>query len=511
MQQRRFAVRLSAATLCALFFLGFLMVQRPAAQSNTGKQLTAAADHPDRAETDQRTDNGSSKDRPNRASKKRANERSKRKGKQVTAAAKAPDATTTTAPAPSTAPSTSKAPATNGAAQAGAPSTPSGDPAAAPAPPPAPAPQGTATCADRGSAGTRSALLGQIDGFAAVAGTTGAGHNGATYVVTNTNDSGPGSLREGMQAGGRWVVFDPQAFPAGAERVIRVQSPIMVAADTTLDGRCANVRLEGAGADVILTIGEFGRRATSNVVVSNVKIGPIPGNGGAQSGDGIRIVWGSDRFFVSHVEIFKANDEAIEISRGDQGRMRGTIANSLVRDTRKAILVGDGTKNNEKQGGWATGAHRIQVTFHHNWFLRNQIRNPLVVDSSVHLYNNLIDTYGLAHTPDDGAGIELGGNAWVWAQANVVNQPSPSGDYCGIDVVNYGSLGVTGQSHLSSNDNAFRGIARECAWSGPAPAVPSAPPYAANIEAIGDGGGLVSRLTSQNAATPGRAGWVAMQ
>ena len=366
-------------------------------------------------------------------------------------------------------------------------------------------------CNTLADAPSRAMLLDPVSGFARLADTTGAGLDGELFVVTTPADRGPGSLRDGLEQGGRWVVFDKAVFPIDREVVIGVESPIMVGANTTLDGRCANVRLDGSsGTDGILFIGDFGFRGTSNVMVSTVKVGPVPGDGDEQSGDAIRVTWGSDRFFISHVELFAAEDEALDITRGDRGLMRGTVAHSLIRDTQKAVLVGDGTANNEKRGGWATNAHRIQVTFRDNWFLRNQIRNPLITDSTAHIYNNYVSAYGVPTSTEDGAGIEMGGNAWVWAESNVIEQASATGDYCGLEVADYGSLGVTGTTYLNTAGNVFRGIARLCESAGPGRPIPIAPPYAYTAELVaGDGAKLVARLTSDDANQRGRAGWIA--
>ena len=366
-------------------------------------------------------------------------------------------------------------------------------------------------CDTLGDAPSRAMLLEQVDGFARVADTNGAGPNGELFVVTTTADRGPGTLRNGLEQGRRWVIFDRAVFPIDREVVISVESPIMVGADTTLDGRCANVRLDGSsGTDGILFIGDYGRSGTSNVIVSTVKVGPVPGDGDEQSGDAIRVTWGSDRFFISHVELFAAEDEAIDITRGDRGPMRGTVAHSLIRDTQKAVLVGDGTANNEKRGGWATNLHRIQVTFRDNWFVRNQIRNPLITDSTAHIFNNYVSAYGVPNSTENGAGIEMGGNAWVWAENNAIEQASPAGDYCGLEVADYGSLGVTGTTYLHATGNAFRGVAKLCESAGPGRAIPIPPPYAYVAEPVTDGGAaLVARLTSGDPNQRGRAGWIA--
>jgi pectate lyase len=365
-------------------------------------------------------------------------------------------------------------------------------------------------CSAIGDRMSRSLLLDEVDGFARVVETNGAGLDGQVFIVTSTADHGAGTLREGLEQGGRWVVFDKSVFANDREVTINVESPILIGANTTLDGRCANVRLDGSsGTDGILFVGDYGRSGTSNVMITNVKVGPAPGEGGAQSGDGIRVTWGSDRIFISHVEIYSAHDEAIQFDRGDRGPMRGTVSYSLIRDTQKAVLIGDGTTNNEKRGGWATNAHRIQVTFHDNWFLRNQIRNPAVTDSSAHIYNNYISEYGVPNSTENGAGIEAIGNAWVWAENNVIEQASPGGDFCGLEAADYRSLGVTGSTYLNDTDNTFRGIAKTCAF-GPQPqAVPSGPPYDYKLDDPGPNGDrLVERLTNPDVTSAGRAGWV---
>ena len=367
-------------------------------------------------------------------------------------------------------------------------------------------------CTSAGDEPARARLLAEVDGFAKEAETTGAGLGGALYVVTSAADSGPGTLREGLEQGGRWVVFDKSAFPADRETVITVESPIQIEADSTLDGRCANVRVAATAGNAggALFIGYYAERGVNNVMITNLKIGPVPGRpNDEQSGDGLRISWGSDRFYVSHVEIFSAHDEAIEIDRGDQGPMRGTIANSVIRDTTKAVLIGDGTANNEKRGGWRTNQHRIAVTLHDNWFNRNQIRNPIVIDARVHLYNNYVSSYGLVGNGVVGStGQEFGGNAWVWTEGNVV-EPRPGGILCGIAVINYAPLGVSGTTYVTEKDNVFRDGTKFCSFRAPDPAVPEKIPYDYKLADPGrEGTQLTDRLTNADLTDTARAGWV---
>ena len=379
----------------------------------------------------------------------------------------------------------------------------------APRPPTLTTRQHVDVCPSLGDRTSRTRVLDEIDGFAKVAGTTGGGIDGELFIVTSTADAGPGTLREGLESGNRWVVFDQRLFPPGEEKVIALTSHIQIGSGTTLDGRCANVRVAPSNAaDGALFIGEFGRRGSRNVIITNLKIGPVPGLGGAQSGDGIRIVWGSDQFFISHVEVDSANDEAIEITRGDQGPMRGTVSYSRIFTTRKAVLIGDQTDNNEKGGEWAADRHQIEVSVHHNWFGGNQVRNPLVTDATAHLYNNYIDKYGLVGNDDASAGQEFGGDAWIWTEYNVV-EPLDNGDPCGIHVVNYGSLGVEGQTHISARSNVLRKNARFCGLRDPDPAVPIPVPYDYAVSDPGqDGEALVAALTSRDEARADRAGWV---
>src|SRR5690606_6114515 len=108
-------------------------------------------------------------------------------------------------------------------------------------------------------------------------------------VVTNTNDSGPGSLRDALSQGNRWITFDKTAFPPNQERVITLTSGIQLPSNITIDGRGSQVRVTGTSG-FTLNIGRYDSTCNapqSNIIIHNIKAGPALGGG--QTGDIITI------------------------------------------------------------------------------------------------------------------------------------------------------------------------------------------------------------------------------
>lgn len=76
------------------------------------------------------------------------------------------------------------------------------------------------------------------------------------YSVTNANDSGPGSLRAGAEAGKRWIVFD-------GDYTINLTSDLYVGGKVTIDGRGRHVTVTGHAL-------RFKGPAASNVIVADL-------------------------------------------------------------------------------------------------------------------------------------------------------------------------------------------------------------------------------------------------
>src|SRR5579871_502229 len=96
------------------------------------------------------------------------------------------------------------------------------------------------------------------EGFAAQAS---GGRGGTVYHVTNLNDDGPGSLREGVEhaTGPRTVVFDVNGY-------IPLKSILRVGSDLTISGDTA------PGAGIGLRDSEVSLSGSHNVIIRYVRI-----------------------------------------------------------------------------------------------------------------------------------------------------------------------------------------------------------------------------------------------
>lgn len=209
------------------------------------------------------------------------------------------------------------------------------------------------------------ALLDDRVGFGA--NTTG-GAAGCIYHVTNGNDSGPGSLRDGARMGDRWIVFD-------GDFTIQLNGNINVRGNTTIDGRGRHVEVVGGGL-------HLEGAGASNVILTNLTVRDLR----ESNTDLLNVREGATDFWFDHLALVGATDEYIDISRAGPAGAYGTISWTHFRrgegSDEFAILIGD-------NGGSETN-HLIHVTLHHNWFNGTRQRNPSANGGRVHMFNNVI-------------------------------------------------------------------------------------------------------------------------
>lgn len=201
------------------------------------------------------------------------------------------------------------------------------------------------------------------------------GRGGRVMKVTNLNDSGPGSLREAVEAeGARIVVFD-------VDGTIELQSPLRINNDSiTIAGQTA----PGDGVclkDYPLVVN------ASEVIVRYLRV--RPGDRHALDSDGIGGGrYGQRNVILDHCSVSWSIDECLSIYKTENLTVQWClVAHSLNRSVH--------TKGSHGFGGIWGG---FKATFHHNLLANHSSRNPRFssVDGTkwVDFRNNAVYNWG---------------------------------------------------------------------------------------------------------------------
>ncbi len=208
------------------------------------------------------------------------------------------------------------------------------------------------------------------------------GRGGSVYVVTNLNDSGPGSFRDAVSQPNRYVVF-------AVGGVIKIMSRIAVRNNITIAGQTA----PGEGITIYGNGISFSN--ASNTICRYIRFRQgINGDGGT---DAVGIASGDSMIF-DHVSASWGRDETFSVS--------GTPSNITLQD----CIVGQGLLAHSAGGLMQTdgGVSVFRTLYTDNW-----MRNPKV--KGVHEFtNNIVYNWG------GGGGYILGDSAGQ-SYANISN------------------------------------------------------------------------------------------
>jgi pectate lyase len=198
------------------------------------------------------------------------------------------------------------------------------------------------------------------------------------YEVTNLDDSGPGSLRDGLSQGNRTVVFRVSG-------TMRLKAPLVLAQpNVTIAGQTA------PGDGICLRDFPFSIR-TENVIVRFLRsrLGDVT----AKQADGITLDHGCRDVILDHCSATWSIDEALSLA--------GNVGNVTV----QWCLIAEGL-NRSKHPKGAHGYGSLArangaVSLHHNLWAHNDSRNPRLGDNygrppfpTFDVRNNVMYDYG---------------------------------------------------------------------------------------------------------------------
>jgi hypothetical protein len=197
------------------------------------------------------------------------------------------------------------------------------------------------------------------------------------YHVTNLNDSGPGSLRDAISQGNRYIVFDV----GGTWHPLSTLFVLAPSSFITIDGTTA----PSPG----VTITDYSLRLDGDihdVIIKNIRIRNPHLDG---EGDGITVKNGVYNLVLDHISSDSPLDGAIDITKAHDI----TVQNSILSNTSVAMLYANivGASEGTKHG-----------SIHHNLFINSQWRNPnmgwdpnaVAPDTVADVRNNLIWNWG---------------------------------------------------------------------------------------------------------------------
>ncbi|MGM8363737.1 LamG-like jellyroll fold domain-containing protein [Flavobacterium sp. ARAG 55.4] len=233
--------------------------------------------------------------------------------------------------------------------------------------------------------------------------TTGArgASNPQIYLVTNLNDSGPGSFRDAVSQEGRFVIFKVGG-------IVNLQSQIVVAKNTTIAGQTA------PGEGIVFLGPRVTFTGASNTIARYLR---IRYGGTSQNQDASGLANGANMIF-DHMTFTWGTDEVFSINWDSKGTSPDNI-------TIQNSIIGQGLhRHNHSAGGLIQPSAGGKVSLIGNLYICNKTRNNKIkginefVNNVVYNWGNYGNTYG--HTESGDAYI-MGGDSAGSSDVNIIN------------------------------------------------------------------------------------------
>ncbi|MBN1362731.1 MAG: hypothetical protein JW993_19185 [Sedimentisphaerales bacterium] len=220
------------------------------------------------------------------------------------------------------------------------------------------------------------------------------GRGGRVYHVTNLNDSGPGSLREAVEAEGpRTVVFDVSGLISLESKLV-FHNPFLTVAGQTAPGKGICIRNY-----------TFGGLGASDTIIRHVRL--RLGNLAGKTMDGMGLA-ASDHCIIDHCSLSWTQDETFS----SRAARNITLQRCLISEALN--IAGHANYEPGKQHGYAASIGGDIGSFHHNllahcagrnWSLAGGLDKAGRHTGDLDIRNNVVYNWG--HRTTDGGAKEV--------------------------------------------------------------------------------------------------------
>lgn len=238
-------------------------------------------------------------------------------------------------------------------------------------------------------------VLQEMVGYGDFYGVTG-GAGRPIRVVTNLNNTGPGSLRQTLadNPNGSWIIF-----AEGMSGTIPGGSALTGRSNTTIDGRGANITIRGSTSGQSSIINYTSGQTNFVIMYVTTAGGNTPTPAGVDD-DGIAIQNGTggyspggnnvERFWMYHVTMRDSEDEVCTTIRCEG---KGTIQSCRLFNANQAnstesheqgYLISHGS--NQNNYGWEQV--EVKLSFHRNYWFCGDRQPFITVPSRIHMWND---------------------------------------------------------------------------------------------------------------------------
>jgi len=248
------------------------------------------------------------------------------------------------------------------------------------------------------------------------------GRGGSVYVVTNLNDTGPGSLRDAVSKPDRIVVFSVGGL-------ITISDRMVVSKRVSILGQTA----PGNGITVYGNGWSFSN--ADDAIVRYIRI--RMGKKGSSGKDAITIAEGHNMIF-DHVSVSWGRDETFSISGSEVGNI--TVQNSI---------IAEGLETHSC-GGLMQTALGNGISLFRNLYIDNKTRNPKVKGTN-DFTNNVVYNWG-------GGGGYIAGDSSEKSEANIVGNYFISGPSTTVSAFTRGNDNFNGYVQGNFYDSGKDGV-----------------------------------------------------